>query len=93
MVRTRGQIDPISRMVHVVVEVDDPFKLAKSRPPLVPGMFVEVDIQGSKVDDIIRIPRYAIRNGNKVWVERELPGNKDEKPGKDSKGFYPIWER
>ena len=71
VVRTRGQIDPISRMVHVVVEVTDPFKLINSRPPLVPGMFVQVDIKGRKVDDIIRVPRYAVRNGNKVWVEKE----------------------
>lgn len=71
VVRTLGQIDPISRMVHVVVEVDDPFKLINSRPPLMKGMFVQVDIQGSKVEDIIRVPRYAIRNGSEVWVEKE----------------------
>jgi RND family efflux transporter MFP subunit len=71
VVRTRGQIDPISRMVHVVVEVNDPFKPLKSRPPLVPGMFVEVDIQGRKIDKAIRVPRYAIRNGSDVWVEEE----------------------
>jgi len=71
VVRTRGQIDPISRMVYIVIEVKDPFKLSKSRPPLVPGMFVEVDIQGRKIDKIIRVPRYAIRNGGDVWVEKE----------------------
>lgn len=71
VVRTRGQIDPVSRMVHVVVEVDDPFKLSKSRPPLVPGMFVEVNIQGRNIDKIIRVPRYAIRNMGDVWVEKE----------------------
>lgn len=71
VVRTRGQIDPVSRMVYVVVEVEDPFKLSKSRPPLVPGMFVEVDILGSKMDKVIRVPRYAIRNGGDVWVEKE----------------------
>ena len=71
VVRTRGQIDPVSRMVHVVVEVADPFELSKSKPPLVPGMFVEIDIRGSKIDKIIRIPRFAIRNSGEVWVEKE----------------------
>lgn len=69
--RTRGQIDPLSRMVYVVVEVENPFKSTKSRPPLVPGMFVEIDILGRKINKIIRIPRYAIRNGGQVWIEIE----------------------
>jgi RND family efflux transporter MFP subunit len=71
VVRSRGQIDPVSRMVYIVVEVADPFELSKSRPPLVPGMFVEVNIRGSKIDKIIRIPRYAIRNSGEVWLEKE----------------------
>ena len=71
VVRTRGQIDPVSRMVYVVVEVEDPFKLSKSRPPLVPGMFVEIDIKGRMIDKVIRVPRFAIRNGGEVWIEKE----------------------
>ncbi|MCF7956355.1 MAG: efflux RND transporter periplasmic adaptor subunit [Phycisphaerae bacterium] len=71
VVRTRGQIDPVSRMVYVVVEVDDPFKFSKSRPPLVPGMFVTIDIQGRMINKVIRVPRYAIRDGGEVWIEKE----------------------
>jgi multidrug efflux pump subunit AcrA (membrane-fusion protein) len=70
LVRTEGQIDPKSRMVHVVAQVTDPFKTESGRPPLVPGMFVRVDIQGKEVKSIFRLPRYAIRRGAEVWVAR-----------------------
>lgn len=71
VIRTRGQIDPISRMVHVVVEVEKPFELTESRPPLVPGMFVKIKIFGNKIEKVFRLPRYAIRNGSQVWIENE----------------------
>ena len=68
LVRTEGRIDPKSRMVHVVAQVIDPFKPVSSRPPLTPGMFVRVDIEGREVKDIYRLPRYAIRRGREVWI-------------------------
>ncbi len=66
--RTEGTIDPASRMVNVVVEVKNPFKMSNGRPPLVPGMFVEVDIAGKIMKNTIRIPRHAVHNGNQVWT-------------------------
>ena len=68
LVRTEGQIDPKSRMVHVVAQVADPFKTESSRPPLTPGMFVRVDIKGRQIENIYRLPRYAIRGGSEVWM-------------------------
>ena len=69
-VRTEGEIDPTSRMVHVVVQVRNPFKTTDERPALVPGMFVQTDIRGRKIDSLVRIPRYALRNGREVWVAK-----------------------
>lgn len=69
VLRTEGRIDPMSRMVNIVVEVVDPFKLTNHRPPLVPGMFVEVNIKGREIADIIRVPRYAVHNRDEVWIE------------------------
>jgi RND family efflux transporter MFP subunit len=77
LVRTEGQIDPKSRMVHVVAQVKDPFKTKNSEPPLVPGMFVRVEIQGKEVKDIYRLPRYAIRQGTEVWVARGADETKE----------------
>ena len=68
MVRTEGQIDTASRMVHVVVEVDDPFALTDGRPPLVPGMFVEVEIHCRTWEDVVPLPRHLIHNDSQVWI-------------------------
>ncbi len=71
VVRTTGEIDKTSRMVSVVVEVPEPFRDADGRPPLVPGMFVELRIKGKILKDALEVPRYAIRSGNQVWVINE----------------------
>ncbi|MCK5563965.1 MAG: efflux RND transporter periplasmic adaptor subunit [Planctomycetes bacterium] len=71
VVRTEGTVDQSSRMVNVVVEVADPFALSNGRPPLVPGMFIDVKIQGKKLTGVFRVPRYVVHNNDHVWVERE----------------------
>lgn len=67
VLRTTGQVDKTSRMVSIVVEVTKPFDRTGGRPPLLPGMFVEVLIEGRTVKDIIAVPRDAVREGNKLW--------------------------
>ncbi len=67
IVRCEGQIDRRSRMVHVIVEVKNPFKVKEGQPPLTPGMFVNVAIEGKTLDDIYVVPRHAVHNKNEVW--------------------------
>ncbi len=71
VVRAEGRIDSTSRMVNVVVEVARPFEMSDHRPPLVPGMFVQIEIKGKGLEDIIRVPRYAVHNADEVWVARD----------------------
>jgi RND family efflux transporter MFP subunit len=71
VVRTTGQIDQTSRLISVVVEVPQPFERADSRPPLMPGMFVEVLIEGNTLKNAVAIPRDAIRESNEVWVVKD----------------------
>ncbi len=68
--RTEGEIDPRSRMVHVVARVDDPYARGDDhdRPPLAVGMFVEAEIEGRLVRDLFVLPRTALRNGDRVLV-------------------------
>lgn len=68
VVRTTGQVDTTSRMVSVVVEVKEPFDTTGGRPPLLPGIFVEVLIQGKTLSGVVAVPRDAVREGNKVWT-------------------------
>jgi RND family efflux transporter MFP subunit len=67
-VRLGGAVDSRSRLVPVVVEVDNPYERSGQRPPLVEGMFVEVRFAGQAPDGALVIPRIALRPGNRVWV-------------------------
>ncbi|MDP6610549.1 MAG: efflux RND transporter periplasmic adaptor subunit [Vicinamibacterales bacterium] len=70
IVRTEGEIDPRTRMVHVVAEVRDPYGRGPdpTRPPLAAGMFVEAEIAGRTVESVAVIPRAALRGTNQVIV-------------------------
>jgi len=62
IVRTEGEIDPRSRMVHVVARVADPYgrHAEEERVPLAVGLFVEAEIVGHTVSDVYVLPRVAI---------------------------------
>jgi RND family efflux transporter MFP subunit len=66
--RMEAQVDQASRMVHIVVEVPDPYKTSADHPPLLPGTFVDVRIFGRTLNDVVSVPRHAIRDGRSVWV-------------------------
>jgi RND family efflux transporter MFP subunit len=68
VVRMEAQLDATSRMAHVVVEVARPFAGGNGRPPLMPNTFVDVRIFGSTLDDVVPLPRHALRDGERVWV-------------------------
>ena len=69
VVRTEGELDPQSRMVRLVVEVDDPYAaLAEGSPPLTVGMFVNVAIAGRHVNNVRIVPHAALRQDNVVWT-------------------------
>ena len=69
--RTTGQVDKMSRMISVVVEVPKPFDFAEDRPPLLPGIFAEVQIQGKMLESALAVPRVAIHESNKVWMVQD----------------------
>lgn len=64
VVRTEGQIDAKSRMVNVVASVDN----ETAETPLTVGLFVEAEIEGRLAEDVVVLPRNALRNGNQVLV-------------------------
>jgi RND family efflux transporter MFP subunit len=70
IVRTEGEIDAKSRMVHVVARVDDPYGRTQdpSRPPLAVGLFVEAEILGKQAENIVVLPRAAMRDRDQVLV-------------------------
>jgi len=73
--RVLGDIDPRNRMARVVVTVTDPVspdnKDMRLLNKLMPGMFVEVFLQGEELAGIISVPRGALRDNDTVWVVDE----------------------
>ena len=70
LARTEAEIDLRSRMVHAVARVSAAENAARD-PDYVPppvGLFVNAEIQGRSTEDIVILPRSAIRNGNQVLV-------------------------
>jgi RND family efflux transporter MFP subunit len=73
LVRTEGELDPRSRMVHLVARVSDPYGLESGQKtgrtaPLAVGLFVEAEIEGQTVDQAFVIPRDALRDGDRVYI-------------------------
>lgn len=71
IVRSEGALDPQTRMINVVAEVKDPYAADNNKPPLVVGLFVEAEISGRKVPNIVRIPRAALRENDEVFLVTE----------------------
>ncbi|MCP4748687.1 MAG: efflux RND transporter periplasmic adaptor subunit [Desulfobacteraceae bacterium] len=65
VVRAQGVLDEQTRMVNIVLRVDEPYV---TRPPLAVGLFAEVTIKGNTLPEAVLIPRPAVRDGNRVWV-------------------------
>jgi RND family efflux transporter MFP subunit len=66
--RMEAQVDQMSRMVHVVIEVQRPYETSADHPALLPGTFVDVRISGRTLEEIAAVPRYAVHDGDRVWV-------------------------
>lgn len=71
--RLRGGLDPATRTAQVVVGVDNPLDPAPGAVghaalPLLPGAFVNVEIDGKKIEDTFAVPRSAMSEGDRLWT-------------------------
>lgn len=68
IVRSEGVVDERSRVTYAVAQVQDPYRLHSEGAALPVGSFVSASIQGATVDNVIRIPRTALRGSDQVLV-------------------------
>ena len=68
VVRTEGELDPQTRMINVIAQVNAPYEPVEDRPPLAVGLFVEAEIVGIEVDHVYVLPRSALQANNQVYV-------------------------
>jgi len=68
VVRTEGELDPRTRMINVVAQVRSPYAQHGNRPPLAVGLFVDAEIKGNIVDNVVTLPRVALRGESQVYI-------------------------
>ncbi len=68
LVRTEAEIDPGSRMVYAIARVRAESATEDDAIPPPVGLFVQAEIDGVAEDNIVVLPRSALRNGNQVLV-------------------------
>jgi RND family efflux transporter MFP subunit len=62
--RMEATIDPASRLLYAVAEVQEPF----NAPALRRGQFVHAEIAGKIIEQAYAIPRYALRGSDTVYI-------------------------
>jgi RND family efflux transporter MFP subunit len=68
VVRTEGELDPATRMVHVVARIPNPYVSDDDRAPLAVGLFVDAEIHGQLLNDVTVLPRSALRGSDQLLL-------------------------
>lgn len=71
--RVSDTVDPDTRSVGLIVTVDKPYDTIRPglRPPLVKGMFTEVELSAPAVGEKTILPRSAVLDGKVMTVTKE----------------------
>ena len=71
--RITDTLDPKTRTIGVIVEVDNPYSdvTPGSKPPLIKGFFVEVHLRGYPRKDSLVVPRSALHNQHLYLVNEQ----------------------
>lgn len=70
LTRYEGEVDSRSRVHYVIAQIDDPYRVLSSskHQELRIGSFVNANISGKEVKDIVTIPRDALHGANRVYL-------------------------
>lgn len=85
IIRTEGTLDPNSRELFAIAQIQDPFSLTSDLPQLRIGQPLRAEINGIILEDVFVIPRTAMRGLNHIF----LIDKQDPKIVK--KDITPIW--
>jgi len=66
LVRAEAEVDASSRLFYGVARIQNPENA--EQVPLFVGLFVQAEIQGRIVDNLVRLPRTALRDRDQVLV-------------------------
>ncbi|WP_371193889.1 efflux RND transporter periplasmic adaptor subunit [Glaciecola sp. SC05] len=65
--RDLGVLDEATRMLHLVIRIDDPYSLNSDAPTLKFGSYVEVAIKGKQLSNVFKVPQSLVNN-RKIWL-------------------------
>jgi len=68
IIRTEGVVDEVSRVIYAVAQVVDPYGVRgqSHQQELKIGTFVNAEIQGLPVENVVVLPRYVLRADNTI---------------------------
>jgi len=69
-----GALEEETRLARVLVTVPDPLAIrekSSDKPPLMIGAFVEALIEGDKIENVVRLERDYVREGDTLWVMKD----------------------
>ena len=73
--RTAAAVNARTRFINVIAELDDPYGGGSDEgAPMAPGLFVNAEIAGSRIEDLLVAPRAAIRGGNNIFIGDPVSG-------------------
>lgn len=67
--RTSAAVNPQTRLINVIAELKDPYgEGSDNGAPMAPGLFVEANVQGTRIDGLLVAPRSAVRSGDNIFI-------------------------
>ncbi|MEE2879573.1 MAG: efflux RND transporter periplasmic adaptor subunit [Pseudomonadota bacterium] len=67
--RTSAAINPQTRLINVIAELEDPYgEGSDDGVPMAPGLFVNATIDGRSIENVVRVPRAALRGVDEVFI-------------------------
>ena len=68
ILRLRGDLEDQGRLARVLVTLPKPLETKPA--PILLGEYVRLDIEGRRLDSVVRLPRAALRENDTVWTVR-----------------------
>ncbi|MEO1661433.1 MAG: efflux RND transporter periplasmic adaptor subunit [Pseudomonadota bacterium] len=73
--RTSAAVNPQTRLINVISQLEDPYGAGSDEgAPMAPGLFVNADIAGRKIENLLLAPRSAIRGGDNIFIGKPEDG-------------------
>lgn len=69
VVRTAAAVNSQTRQINVIAELKDPYGAgADDGAPMAPGLFVDAEIQGKTIPDVLIAPRASLRGDDRIFI-------------------------